>query len=392
MSSAGGKRPHVFIMTGEASGDLHAANLVRALHDYVPDVRVSAVGGSHLDAVGAELLARIEDFTAFGLIEPLAKLRELFATLFAILRFVDRDRPDLVILVDFPDFNMILARRLRARGITMVYYISPQIWAWRSGRAKTLAKLVRRMICFFPWEQPLYEAVGLPCNWVGHPFVDSVRPTQTRRQTRAEFGVGGASPVVAFLPGSRPFEIANFVPVFAQAAKEMLRIQPDLQFWLAIAPTLTEEAIRGHLPADCPPLRLVCDRTYDLVFGSDFAVVASGTATLETALLERPMLVVGAVNPITYRVGLLLSRLPYFALVNHLAGRQVVPELIQDDVTPETIADIVCGCLSDEKLRDTMVQDIRSATSNLGQPGAAQRAAKVVAQVLTEIGACEAAA
>lgn len=388
----GSKPPHVFIMTGEASGDLHAASLVRELRDYVPTVRVSAVGGAHLESVGADLVDRIEEFTAFGLWEPLAKIRELFRTLRRVLRHCDTDRPDLVILVDFPDFNMILARRLRARGVPMVYFISPQIWAWRPGRSKTLAKLVRKMLCFFPWEEPLYHAVGLDCEWVGHPLLDTVRPSQSRRQTRLEFGYDPDEPIIAFLPGSRPFEIAHFVPLYCAAAKRLLARQPDLRFWLALASTISEAQVREHMPADAPPMRLVGGRTYDVVHASDFVVVATGTATLECALLERPMLVVAAVNWLTYRVGMMFTQLPYYALPNHLAGRQIVPEIVQEDTTPEAVAGIVSGFLEDPTLCEAMVSDIRDATANLGTPGAAARAAKAVAAVLVEVGACELAA
>ncbi len=380
---------HLFIMTGEASGDLHAAALVRELRESVPTLRVTAVGGPHLESVGATLIARIEDFTAFGLVEPLAKIRQLFATLFAILRLVDADRPDLALLVDFPDFNMILGGRLRARGVPMVYYISPQIWAWRSGRAKKLARLVRKMICFFPWEEPLYRAVGLDCAYVGHPLVESVRPTRTRRQTREELGVGEHDRLVAFLPGSRPFEIDRFVPLYQEAARILAETRPHLRFCLARAPTIAEDAVRRHLREDAPPMHVMADRTYDVLHACDFAVVASGTATLECALLERPMLVVGAVHALTYRVGMLFSHLPYFALVNHLAGRQIVPELIQDDATPAAIADVTGMFLDDEELCQALVQDIREATSGLGPPGAASRAAHAVAEVLVEVGACE---
>ena len=383
------KPAHLFIMTGEASGDLHAAALVRELRDLVPDVRVTAVGGAHLQAVGAELLARIEDFTAFGLVEPLLKIRQLLATLRAILRLVARDRPDLVLLVDFPDFNMILGGRLRARGVPMVYYISPQIWAWRGGRAKKLARLVRKMLCFFPFEEPLYRAVGLDCECVGHPLVDTVRPTRSRRQIREELGLGAEDQLLVWLPGSRPFEINQFVPLFRDAARELTRGRPHLHFALGLASTISEEAVRAHLPGDAPPFHILADRTYDLVHACDFAVVASGTATLECALLERPLLVVGAVNPITYHLGMLFTQLPYFALVNHLAGRQVVPELIQYDATPRAVADIAGAMLDDVELRRALVEEIRAATANLGPPGAASRAAAAVAGVLAELGVCE---
>ena len=389
MDTPNGRPVHLFIMTGEASGDLHAAALVRELRHLIPDLRVSAVGGAHLESVGATLLARIEDFTAIGLIEPLMKLRQLFATLFAILRLVDRDRPDLAVLVDFPDFNMILAGRLRARRLPAVYYISPQIWAWRAGRAKKLARLVRKMICFFPWEEPLYRAVGLDCECVGHPLAETVRPTRSKRLTREDFGVGPHDPVVALLPGSRPGEIARFVPLYCAVIRHLRDTHPKLTFWMALASTISEEQVRAHFPADAPPMRLVRDRTYDVLHASDFAIVATGTATLECALLERPMLVVGALHPITYRIGMLFSQSPYFALVNHLAGRQVVPELIQAEATPERVADITRCFLDDDDLRAGLVHDIREATSNLGPPGAAARAANAVAEVLAEVRADE---
>lgn len=379
-------------MTGEASGDLHAGSLVRELRTLVPDLRVSAVGGSHLEAAGAELVDRIEHFTAFGLLEPLMKLRELIRTLRRVLRLVDEQQPALVVLVDFPDFNMILAGRLRARGVPVVYYISPQIWAWRPGRAKKLARLVRKMICFFPWEEPLYQAVGLDATWVGHPLVDAVRPSHTRPQMRGDLGVPQADTLIALLPGSRPFEIARFVPLYCAAAAQMLAARPDLKFCLAIASTISEAEVRAHMSPDAPPILLVKDRAYDVVHASDFAIVATGTATLETALLERPMLVVGAVNALTYRVGLMFTNLPYFALVNHLAGRQIVPELIQGDCTPDAVTRITLGFLADPSLMESMVQDIREATGNLGEPGAAGRAARAVADVLVELGAVEAAA
>lgn len=370
----------VLVSCGEASGDLYAAELVRDLRALVPGLSVFGLGGDRLQAQGATLVAHIRETAVVGLVEVLRHLRRLRGVFDRVLAEVDREPPRLAVLVDYAGFNLRLARRLRRRGVPIVYYVSPQVWAWRRGRIRTIRDTVSRMLVLFPFEEPLYREAGVPVTFVGHPLVDLVHPTMDRQAFLEGVGLSAARPVVAVLPGSREQEIRHNLPVLAAAVSLLAERRPDLQFVLAAAPSLDAARLESHLAG--LPVRIVSGRTHDVLAGAAVALVASGTATVETALLGTPMVVVYRVSPLSYALGRPLVRLPCFAMVNIVAGRRIVPELIQGDFTPRRVAEEALSLLQDPEKADTMRREFREVRRLLGEPGASGRAARAVLETL----------
>ena len=372
--------PRLLISCGEASGDLYGAELVRELRKRVRDLDVLGLGGDRLQSEGASLLAHAKDLAVVGLLEVLSHLRDLRAVFRRVVQEVDRRPPDAAVLVDYPDFNLRLARALRERGVPVVYYVSPQLWAWRRGRMDAIRRTVARMIVIFPFEEELYRQAGVPVTFVGHPLVSLVEPAPDRDAFLRERGLDPARPVVALLPGSREKEVAHNLPPMAAAVEALGALRPDVQFLAAAAPALDARALRAGLGSR--PVAVVQDRTHAVLSTATAAVVASGTATVEAALLGTPMVVVYRLSPWTYRLGRRLVRVPYYAMVNLIAGRRIVPELIQSDFTPARVAAEVLPLLADTAARREMVTGLGEVREKLGSAGASGRAAEAVAPFL----------
>lgn len=366
----------LLISSGEPSGDLYGAELVRHLREGLPDLQAAGLGGDRLAAQGVELLAHVRELAVVGLWEVVSHLRRIHQIYRAVLDRVDRERPDLAVLIDYPDFNLRLAAALRQRGIPVVYYISPQIWAWRRGRLRSIRRDVSRMLVLFPFEEPIYREAGVPVTFVGHPLVDLFQPAPDRRAFLIESGLDPDRPVLALLPGSRPKEVAHNLPALVGAVRRLHARRPDLQFLAAIAPSLDPEQIRA-------PLRglPVCARVglaHGILSTATAAIVASGTATVEAALAGVPMVVVYRLSALTYGLGRPFMRVPHFAMVNLIAGRKIVAELIQAEFTPERVETEVLALLDPERSA-TLRADLREVRSRLGDPGASARAAREVA-------------
>ena len=370
----------LLIASGEPSGELYAAQLVHHLRALQPDLDVFGLGGDRLQAEGATLVAHIRDLAVVGLLEVLKHLRHLRGVFRRVLDEVDRDPPRAAVLIDYPDFNLRLARELHRRGIPVVYFVSPQIWAWRKGRIRSIREHVARMLVIFPFEEALYREAGVPVTFVGHPLVDLVGPAEGRADFLRGLGVSPERDVVAVLPGSRPQEIAHNLPGIAGAVAILHARRPDLEFLLPVAPSidaaLLEPALRGL------PVRLVPDGARPVLGACRAAIVASGTATVEAALLGAPMVVVYRLSALTHFLGRRLIQVPHVAMVNLIAGRRVVPELIQGDFTPERVADEVTALLPDGPRRSAMLQDLAEVRSRLGAGGASLRAARAVHEVM----------
>jgi len=378
------KRPRLLVSCGEASGDLYASELVRELRNPGPEVAVFGLGGDGLAAQGATLLAHVRDLAVLGLTEVVASIPRLTRTLGELLAEVDREPPALALLVDYSGFNLRLARALKRRGIPILYYVSPQVWAWRRGRLKTIRETVARMMVLFPFEPPLYERAGVPVTFVGHPLVDLVRPAPDRAAFLGAQGLDPQRPVVAVLPGSRPREIAQNLPRLAGAIERLLGERPDLQFGLALAPSVDAGAVARHLGA--LPVRLVTGETHALVGAATLGLIASGTATVETALLGTPMIVVYRVSTLSYILGRPFVRVPHFAMANLIAGRRVVPELIQGAFTPAAVAQEALALLEDPARQAAMREGLAEVRRRLGGGGASARAAAVARGFLTGAG------
>jgi lipid-A-disaccharide synthase len=369
----------VLLSCGETSGDLYAGELVRELGLRQPGIEVFGLGGDRLAAQGAELLAHVKDLAVVGLLEVVSHLRSLRRVFDRVLAEVDERRPDVAVLVDYPDFNLRLARQLRRRGVRVVYYVSPQVWAWRRGRLDTIRKTVDHMLVIFPFEEALYREAGVPVTFVGHPLVDLVHPLSDYRGFVQGLGLNPDRPIVALLPGSRPKEITHNLPPLAGAVEKLARERPDLQFLLALAPSLGFRAVADALGS--LPVHIVANQAQGVLASGTVSVVASGTATVEAALLGAPMVVVYRLAPLTYLLGRRLVKVPHFAMANLIAGKRVVPEVIQRELTPERVAGEVGALLDAPDRRESMRASLAEVRQKLGAPGASARAAAAVLKV-----------
>lgn len=373
----------ILIVAGEASADLHASRVLEELGSLAPGLHAFGVGGPKLRAAGLEAIAPAEDISVMGLGEVLPRLPRILSILGSLARAAATRRPKAALLVDLPDFNLRLAAKLKKLGIPVVYYVSPTIWAWRRGRARKIAKVVDRMLCILPFEERFYEGTGVSARFVGHPFAD--RPAPASRETyRAELGLAATRTTIAIVPGSRPSELARLFPPLLEAAERIRAVHPDVQFVVPVAPTLPRAALEKYLASHRTlEVKLVDGHTEEAVGASDAALVKSGTATLEAGLMLRPMVVVYKVSWLTYLVGRLLVRIAHFALVNILAGRGLVPELLQRDASPERMAAEVERLLGDRAAREAQLEGLREIRASLGEPGAARRVAEEVLGVMS---------
>jgi lipid-A-disaccharide synthase len=371
--------PRLFISCGEPSGDFYGAELLRHLRRSRPDLEAFGLGGDHLLEQGAELIAHTRDLAVVGITEVVRHLGRLHAIYRRANEAIVARRPDVAVLVDYPDVNLRFARELRARGTSVVYYVSPQIWAWKRGRIRTIRETVALMLVIFPFEEEIYARAGVSVRFVGHPLVDAVRPPPDRGAFLRECGLDPARPVVALLPGSRRAEIAHNLPPLAAAIPQLLERRPDLQFLAARAPGLDPAVFTTRLAG--APVRILEGRSHAVVGSAAVALVASGTATVETALLGTPMAVVYRLSPLTYLLGRPFVNVPHYAMPNLVAGRRIVPELIQRDFTPERVAAETLSLLEDGARASVMRRDLAEVRERLGEPGASARAAAAVEEV-----------
>ncbi|MGZ3525678.1 MAG: lipid-A-disaccharide synthase [Thermodesulfobacteriota bacterium] len=378
------KSKKILLVAGEVSGDLHGSHLVEALQRIEPEIQFFGVGGEGLERRGMKLLYPAHSLSVVGITEVFAKLRTILKALRGLKRSLEREKPDLIILIDFPEFNLRLAKIARRKGIPVVYYISPQIWAWRPRRIKLIARVVKKMIVLFPFEVPLYESAGVDVEWVGHPLLDTVKPALPKEKAFQEFGLDPKRRTVGLLPGSRIHEVERLFPPLLASAHLLQKEIPDLQFVIPLAPGISRTILSSHMKNISFPLKVVEGFTYDVMNLSELLIMASGTATLEGAILGKPMIIVYKVSLLSYWVGRALIRVDHIGLVNLVAEREIVPELIQKDVNPERIADEASRILRDPILSRKMAESMDAVRQKLGEPGAAQRAAQIVASLLHE--------
>ncbi len=369
----------VLLVAGEASGDVHGADLVMALKKHQPAVQVFGVGGPYLCEAGMEIIVDTATIAGMGLFTARDNMRDLIGTYRQLTNILRTQPPDLLILIDFPEFNLRLAKIAKQVGVRVFYYISPQVWAWRKRRVYTIAKRVDRLAAIFPFESAFYAAHGCQVDFVGHPLVDRVRPTRAREDTVAQYGLDPQRKIIALLPGSRAQEVRYLLTPMLAAAK---LLGEPYQFVLAVASTLDVEQVRRQVGQH--PIPIVQGDTYNIVHAADLALVASGTATLETALLERPMVIMYRMAPITYALARLFVRVPFIGMPNLIAERQVVPELIQSAVTPERIAHTARQLLDDSQAYRVIQEGLREVRRRLGSGGAAGRAADLALAMLVQ--------
>jgi lipid-A-disaccharide synthase len=372
----------VLIIAGEASGDLHGANLVREVRKQDPSVLFFGVGSRRMKDAGVQILADASEISVVGATEVLTHLRPLYRVFSRLTRFLRQERPDLLVLIDFPDFNIMLGKRAKKLGIPILYYISPQVWAWRKGRIKTIANLVKAMIVVFPFEVELYKSAGVDVRYAGHPLTDTVQSPYNQGEAKRLFGLDPGKRTLALLPGSRTKEISYLLPDMLAAAGILKGRIDGLQFVLPVAPTLSRDFIEAFIRKGPVPVTLTDGGVYDALRAADAALVASGTATLETGLMAVPMVIVYRVSPLSYAIGRLFVDVDHIGLVNIVAGERVVPELVQRDATPGNMADAVTKLLSDPLYYGRMRAQLAGMRTKLGEAGTNARVASLVREFL----------
>jgi lipid-A-disaccharide synthase len=372
--------PNIMISCGESSGDLYAAALVRELRRLEPAVRVTGIGGDLLREAGAELVGDFRGLTVTGLIEALSVLPRSWQMYRRLVDEVARQAPDVFVAIDFPDFNCRVAAALRRRGVPIVYYVSPQIWAWRSGRLRKLKALVDEMLVIFPFEEDIYRRSGMRVRFVGHPLVDLAHASQDRTAFLGGIGLDPDAPTVALLPGSRPNEIRRILPDLVRAAALIGDRLPRTQFVVARAPNL-DESLFAALTGRGLRAAVIERRTDDVLAASDIVLTASGTATVQAALHGCPMVIVYRLSPLTYRLGKPFVHVDTYGMVNLVAGRRIMPELIQDDFTPDAVAREAIALLTDPGRAAEARADLREVCDRLGGEGASRRAAEAILAV-----------
>ena len=376
----------IMLSAGEASGDLHGATMCRALRALDPGVRLIGMGGPRMAAAGVEILVDPTAHAAMGTSEALGRVPGLYRAYKLLVRRLREARPMAMVLIDFPEFNLRLAKQARRSGIPVLYFIPPQLWAWRRGRIRQMARRMTRVLAVFPFEESLYEEAGVPVEFVGHPLLDVVPRDLDRAKARERLGVGERQTLVGLLPGSRRQEVVRLLPPMLDAAARLSRADGRRCFVLGLAASVDRGLVTAHLrrasEAGGPPVAVVEGLTHEVMAASDALLIASGTATLEAALLGAPMVVCYRVSRLTEVVARLLNRSPWISLPNIVAGRAAVPEILQDKVTGARLSFEAERLLVEPVAATAQRAAFKEVRSRLGQPGVGERAARAVLKVV----------
>ncbi len=375
----------VLIIAGEPSGDLHGAGLISELKKINPDVEYSGVGGGKLKQEGMNLLFSIEKLSFMGFYEVLKNLKVIRELKKTLLNLIAKDKPDLVILIDYPGFNLRFAKEIKKRGIRILYYISPQVWAWGGKRVETIKRLVDRMVVFFPFEEKLYREAGVKVDFIGHPLLDLVRPSLAKEEFRRKLQLSGKETLIGLLPGSRWQEIEKVLPVMERACLILKTKLLDMTVAIGLAPNIGKEKLQTFLKEVDFEAIVVEDLTYDLMKYSDLLLATSGTATLESAISGTPLIVLYKTSLLTYLLAKTLVKIPNIGMVNIVAGKKIVPEFIQSQAQPEKIAREMEKILTDKNEYERIKDDLSKVKDKLGEKGAYQRAAQIANQMLSQV-------
>ncbi|MDE1920356.1 MAG: lipid-A-disaccharide synthase [Candidatus Omnitrophica bacterium] len=396
------KNRHVMIIAGEASGDMRAAGLARALKRLDSSLRLSGIGGEHMRRAGVECFADITELAVIGIAEVVKNFNRIKKVFRQTLAQIDASRPDAVVLVDYPGFNLRLAGEIKKRGLKVIYYISPQVWAWRENRILKIKKLVDRMIVLFPFEKQLYEKYGMKADYAGHPLAEEIIVNHDQTEVLKALGLSASKTTIGLMPGSRLKEVERHLPCMLEAAKLLYSRNRERQFILLKASSIPLKLIESIVSScrmdsamtlpDVPlkhapeamlgpfeelehfPLKIYDGNPYDGINAADAVMVASGTATLECALLKKPMVIIYKTSWLTYAVAKTVIKIPYIGLVNVVAGKKIVEELLQNDATAKRLSDAMESVLYNHRIID----ELAAVKDSLGEPGASQRAAKVI--------------
>ena len=372
----------LLLSCGEASGDLYAGALTRELRAIEPGVEVAGLGGPCFAAAGGRLVDDYRDLAVTGLTEAIAKLPRSLEARRKLVADAERARPDALVLVDFPDFNFRLAPLVRRLGVPVIYYISPQIWAWRPKRLETIRKIVDRVLVIFPFEETIYRSGNVPVEFVGHPLVDLAKPSAPRDVFLTARGLSPDAPTVAILPGSRPNEVSRILPGLAAAAQRIRVAVPPAQFLVARAPHLDDDLFDALRARSLDPVAVVEGDADTVLASADVALTASGTATVQTALHDTPMVIVYRMSPISYHLLRPLVTITTYGMVNLIAGETIVPELVQNGFTAESVAREAVSMLTDRGRAQRIRDGLAKVRARLGGPGASRRAAEAIMRVV----------
>ncbi len=374
----------ILVVAGEPSGDIHAANLVLHLKKFYPDAFFYGLGGKNMQAAGVTIAYDITDLAVVGFFEILKNYSTFKKIFEGLLKKTEEIKPDAAILVDYPGFNLRLAARLKKMGIGIIYFISPQVWAWGKKRIHFIRKHIDLMLVLFKFEEILYSDGSFNIKFVGHPLLDIVKPTMSREQLLETIGFKKNYKTLALLPGSREREVSNHLPVMLGAAQQIHKKIKESQFLICRTTTLRREIFKeiiDKVKIDFP-YKILDDQSYEGVFASELAIVASGTATLETAILNKPMIIIYKVSILTWLLAKMFIKIPHIGLVNVVAGQKIVPELIQFDATPNKISKTALELLEDKQTLEKIHAELYALKNTLGIPGASQRAAEEIYKFL----------
>ena len=373
----------ILISAGEASGDIHAAAITAAIKRIDDATEVFGMGGDELRAAGGEVLFDIKDHGVMGFVEVIKKLPDLFKLRSDFAKVMDERKPDCLVVVDYPGFNMKLAKLAHDKGIPVVSYIAPSAWAWNKGRAKNVAKIVDKVACIFPFEYDVYKEAGAPVEFVGHPLLDIVHPSMERAEAEAWAGKKPDRPLVLLMPGSRLMEIEKMLPNLLEGAKLLQKQMPEVQFAMPRAGTIPLELLQGKIAASGLDIKITEGHNYDLFSIADLALATSGTVTLEAALCGLPSVIVYRTSALNAFIARRVINIPNIGLPNIVAGRQILPELLQEDFTPAKVAATAAELLAPER-RPQLEANLAYMKARLGEPGAVNRVAQLILKIAEE--------
>jgi len=376
------QRKKVVIVAGESSGDLYGAKFVEAMSSLAPQVEFYGIGGSEMERRKVKLLYSSSELAVVGVTEVLEKIGHIWRAWRQMKRFIRDRRPHLAVLIDYPGFNLRLAKVFKANAVPVLYYVSPQVWAWRSGRIKKIAQRVAKMAVILPFEAPLYEQAGVDVEFVGHPLLDILDQGLTREKARRRLGVSADVLFIGLLPGSREREVKSLLPPLVGAAELLAVDFPRARFMIPVASAIDRDMVQRFIAESRLPINIVAGRAFEVMKAADLLLMASGTATLEGAIAGTPMVIIYRLSPITYLIGRMLVKIKCFGLANIVVGRKVVPELLQGEVTPKRIAFEAKKILQDHARKKEIEDEFRLVTNKLGGQGASHRVAQIALQMM----------
>ena len=380
------KKCTVMIVAGEASGDLHGSNLIKAAAQHHPHLSFYGVGGDKMQAAGCRILFPSDELSVMGVVEVVRQLPKILRRFQQLKRVIrETEKPDLLILIDFPDFNLRLAKVAKAAGVPVLYYISPKVWAWRSGRAKIIADRVDRLALIFPFEPQIYDSLGVKAEYVGNPLLDEFIENQPQGLLRHNLGIEADVQVIGIFPGSRNSELEYILDTLIETAELLHQQRPDAKFLLPVAPSLSHDFLEQKFVDTGLPVLIVEENIYEVAAACNAVLTVSGTVTLQVALVGTPMAILYKVAPLSYAIGKRLIKIEYAGLTNIVAGRGIVREFIQGDAEPAAMSCEILRLLEDRDYIETIHQDMKEVRQLLGEPGCSERVAAIAAEMCTSI-------